>query len=615
MGRFHTAIIALFLLIHSPGHAQRGAIPPPPPVQQIGMDPFVGPICDGPLGPGPCQAVQQFLWIQLVASTVDVPMLGMHPTFGPMCDGPLGPGPCDNVRSYIAAQLIGAQRFPLNVIGNAPGIGPICLGPLGPAPCQVIQAYLAQQQAGKLSGAAFDPRAARVIPGGTSETGPMCSGPFGPSPCTLVGQFSLDRMSGPVPAASSFGLPTNLSSPQRLAAECAQRVGLDVAAFAGCARQQIILPRNQQAVLDCAVSNRDAAGFANCAAPSLGIRLSDEQRVVAGCAMTTRGDASRFTSCVGGQYLSRSLNENDRAILNCAANSNGEAGRFASCASGMFLAQEQQAVLNCAVSASDPQTFATCAASNSAIRMSDDQRILARCALRSNGDRNTFGVCAGAAFLNRNLSPDEQAVLNCAVSANGDTGRFAGCSASRLLGRELSREQRVALECAAQSQGDPTGMATCAGANMFNLQLNPEQQIAVQCVVSTGGQPHAAAGCIGSRLTMRELTKCMTDGVGGNGCFGDSNDLIGRNGWTARTLGQITGGPNSIVNNPDQIWGGDNSFVRNPGQVFGGSNSFVRNPSQIWGGNNSVFNNPRQLSPRPLQVGSIGKTRICLPWC
>jgi hypothetical protein len=158
-------------------------------------------------------------------------------------------------------------------------------------------------------------------------------------------------------------------------------------------------------------------------------------------------------------------------------------------------------------------------------------------------------------------------------------------------------------------------MASCAGANMFNLQVNPEQQIAIQCVVSTGGQPYAAAGCIASRLTARELTKCLTDGIGGRGCFGDTNDLVGRNGWVRRTMGQVAGGPNSVVNNPDQIWGGDNSFVRNPGQILGGSNSFARNPSQFWGGNNSIFNNPQQLAPKPVTLGNIGGKRICLPWC
>jgi len=131
-----------------------------------------------------------------------------------------------------------------------------------------------------------------------------------------------------------------------------------------------------------------------------------------------------------------------------------------------------------------------------------------------------------------------------------------------------------------------------------------------------GRAAYAAAGCIATRLTGRELMKCFTDGVGGSrGCFGDNNDLFGRNGWTARTIGQLAGGPNSVIRNPGQIWGGDNSFLRNPGQIWGGSNSFVRNPSQFWGGNNSIFNNPSQLAPKPVTLGSIGGKRICLPWC
>jgi len=195
--------------------------------------------------------------------------------------------------------------------------------------------------------------------------------------------------------------------------------------------------------------------------------------------------------------------------------------------------------------------------------------------------------------------------------------KFAGCAANRLLGGNLSKEQQIALRCAVESGADVAQFGGCAAANMFSLQLNPEQQIAVQCVVGTGGQPYAAAGCIASRLTLRELTKCLSDGIGGSGCFGDSNDLVGRNGFVGRTLGQIAGGPNSVFNKPDQIWGGDNSFVRNPGQIWGGPNSFVRNPGKIFGGPNSVFNNPGQLlpTPKPVQVGSIGGKRICLPWC
>ncbi|TIY09062.1 MAG: hypothetical protein E5V18_02950 [Mesorhizobium sp.] len=207
--------------------------------------------------------------------------------------------------------------------------------------------------------------------------------------------------------------------------------------------------------------------------------------------------------------------------------------------------------------------------------------------------------------------------MRCASDSGDDAEQFALCAATGIIGENASKEQKIALTCAAQSGGDFEGMATCTGANLLNMELglNPEQQIAVQCLVSSGGQPYAAAGCMATRLTARELTKCFTDGIGGDGCFGDNNDLTGRNGWTARTLGQIAGGPNSVINNPDQIWGGNNSFVRNPSQIWGGDNSFVRNPSQIWGGENSVFNKPSQLAPAPVQVGKIGNTRICLPWC
>jgi hypothetical protein len=359
-------------------------------------------------------------------------------------------------------------------------------------------------------------------------TGPICAGPLGPGPCAAVQQYILSQQQfrpGPPAVLPMPGGPSaapgaiNGSYAQQIALGCAQRAGTDVAAFAACAGQNVILPPNQQAVLDCAVSNSNAQGFANCAAPHFGIQLNNDQRIIADCAM------------------------------------------------------------------------------------------------RSEGDRDDFLACAGSRFVNQRLTPDQQAVLSCATDANGDASDFASCAASRIIGPRLSREQRIAVQCAAQSQGDYGTFASCASANLFNLNLNPEQQIAVQCVVQTGGQPYAAAGCMATRLTARELEKCFTDGMGGSGCFGDDNDLVGRNGWTARTMAQIAGGPNSVIRNPGQIWGGDNSFVRNPGQIWGGNNSFVRNPSQFWGGNNSIFNNPAQLAPPPVTLGTVGGHRICLPWC
>lgn len=622
------AFLALNSAITAPASAQ--FFPPPPgpgpaphPLTQIGFDPNWGPVCAGipepNFGPAPCNMVQRELDVRNRMGSIlgQLQQIGFDPVAGPICNGPLGPGPCFQVARWIAMQQVAQQQLPpLTPIGSVPGVGPICAGPLGPGPCDAVRAYLVQASLGGAPGP-LNLRQVQAVGTMGGGVGPACDGPFGQMPCSLVGQLGLDRIgSGQIPPQASFGLPA-VSNAGQLAAECAKRTGLDLGAFAGCTGRQVILPERQQALLDCAVSGSTTQDFAECAARESGIRLPDNQRVLADCAMRSKGEASAFADCAGGAFADRALTEDERAVLACAASPGVTSASFVACAAPRFLPGEQRAVLDCAISSSDATSFAECAAPNAGIKMSDDQRILARCALSSNGDTESFASCAGPAFLQQNLGPEEQAVLACAANAGGESSKFAACAANKLLGSNLSREQQVALRCAAESGGDIGAFGGCAAASMFNMQLNPEQQIAVQCVVGTGGNPPAAAGCMASRLTLRELTKCLTDGVGGKGCFGDTNDLVGRDGFVRRTLDQIAGGPNSVINNPDQIWGGDNSFVRNPDQIFGGSNSFVHNPGQIFGGPNSVFNNPGQLlpQPKPFQVGSIGGKRICLPWC
>lgn len=588
--------------------------PPPAPLQRHGRHPVFGQACSFVPGPiAPCAIVER--WHRVYTSMSQRPL---QPVAAPgnfaICDGPLQErGDCRLVALHFAMLEIGRQEFPLQSTGQNSPFGPICLGPLGPGPCDAIVIFLMQTDGGAAPQPNFDPRAAQLVQGQVGSVGPMCNSPFGPTPCNIISQHSLDRMGGPIAGISPISTPAGRLND--LAAACARQSGLDVAAFAQCTGHRVVLPENQQKVLDCAVSSSKADEFAKCAAPQLGIRLSDDQRVLAGCAEKSRGNAQAFVSCAGGRFLGSNLGENERAVIACAT---GNAGidQFVECAAPKVLKQEQVAALKCAVDSGSVRDFAVCAAPHAGIKMSNDQRVVVNCAARSNGDRNSFLSCAGAALVGNNIGPRERAVLACATNG-GSTAEFASCAATSVLGDKLSKEQQIALKCAAQSQGDPTGMATCAGANMFGMQLNPEQQIAVQCVVSTGGQPYAAAGCMASRLTARELTKCLSEGVGGKGCFGDTNDLVGRDGWVGRNIRSIAGGPNSVINNPDQIWGGDNSFVRNPHQIFGGSNSFVRNPSQIWGGQNSVFNNPSQLlpQPKPVQIGSIGGKRICLPWC
>ena len=101
-----------------------------------------------------------------------------------------------------------------------------------------------------------------------------------------------------------------------------------------------------------------------------------------------------------------------------------------------------------------------------------------------------------------------------------------------------------------------------------------------------------------------ELSKCFENGIGGDsGCFGNNNDLVGRNGFVVRNIAGLAGGPNSVV--------------RDPGQVLGGPNSVFNNPKQLLGGPNSVSNQLLRNvpSPPPIEVGKIGNNRVCIPWC
>lgn len=223
-------------------------------------------------------------------------------------------------------QQLASQQFPLQPIGNTPGAGPICMGQLGPGPCDAIRNYLMQHQPGAPPLQNFDATRPQLInANGADNLHPMCNGPVGPVPCNLVGQMSLDRFGGQISSPATFGVAPG-GNPQQTAIDCAGRVGLDVAKFAGCAGQQIILPEDQQKMLDCAVSGRDTSSFANCAVLQFGMSLSDNQRVLAQCALKTGGDRSAFISCAGGILADRNLNADEQAILNCASNAGGDAG-------------------------------------------------------------------------------------------------------------------------------------------------------------------------------------------------------------------------------------------------------------------------------------------------
>lgn len=592
-------------------------------LQVIGQDPRWGPICTGPKGPGPCAQVRAYMASQGMLPGTSSPQpavppliqIGVDPVAGPICAGPLGPGPCAAVAQYLQRNLgqrPAIERRPVpNVvqIGNHPTFGPICLGPLGPGPCNAVRAYLARLAAPSPS--VVGDLSSVTVTSSNERLGAICSGPTGQQPCSLLQQDIVD--SGRPPTIDQLPNAQNLPV-EELARECAQRAGLDVTNFAACTGREMILTERQKEIVDCASNTNNKLEFGSCAAKSMGFQLNTRQQKLVDCGRESGGDLEEFQSCAGGAFLGSRAT----STLKCYRDAHGDRESFATCAAGKLLGDalttDQREALGCVAEAQDASDLAQCAAGQAGL--SADQQTVVQCAIQSEGGASDFMQCAGTDVVEKYIGRDASAALKCGMNSSDGQG-FATCAAADILGQHATPEQKIAVRCAAESGGDIQQMGVCAGANMLNmkLDLNPEQQIAVQCLVSTGGQPYAAAGCIATRLTARELTKCFTDGIGGRGCFGDNNDLFGKNGWTAQRLKDLAGGPHSVINDPDQIWGGNNSFVRNPSQIWGGNNSFVRNPSQIWGGPNSVFNNPGQLAPQPLQLGKIGNTRICVPWC
>jgi hypothetical protein len=165
--------------------------------------------------------------------------------------------------------------------------------------------------------------------------------------------------------------------------------------------------------------------------------------------------------------------------------------------------------------------------------------------------------------------PKTRAALACAAGAGSDTSKLADCAASSVLPPEIARY----AACATTSQG-PTSFALCAA----GPTMNEEWRIASECAVETGGNPVGFAGCTAGRLTLKELTQCFS----GGSCFGPNNTIVkaytdafndvlhgpGANNDIVvafNNLSDMTGGPNSIINNPGQVFGGDNSLFHNPG--------------------------------------------------
>jgi len=175
----------------------------------------------------------------------------------------------------------------------------------------------------------------------------------------------------------------------------------------------------------------------------------------------------------------------------CMDQSGGEEKEFADCMVKNMVGPREEAVYDCA---------------------------------KLSGNKEEFAFCTVGALGGENERKAAAQVKECYDQFDGDLDQYPLCMAQQNVDEDTQR----LIGCVQQQSegGDVTvmGTAMCYGADRLNL--NPELQIAVECAVASGGEPMTFAGCTGGRLTERELTKCFTDGIGGDGCFGPNNEIV-----------------------------------------------------------------------------------------
>lgn len=116
------------------------------------------------------------------------------------------------------------------------------------------------------------------------------------------------------------------------------------------------------------------------------------------------------------------------------------------------------------------------------------------------------------------MDANARKALSCAAASNGDSQAAARCAVGELVTGDLGK----ALACGSTATG-AVDFALCVA----GPQMNPELRMAAECAASTGGEPITFATCTAGRLTIAELTKCLSGEIGKEGgCFGPNNTIV-----------------------------------------------------------------------------------------
>jgi hypothetical protein len=282
-----------------------------------------------------------------------LPILWYDPVQGPICAGPLGPGPCALVAQWIVAHQ---GRPPVGTPRPGP-FPPTYPSPTGPFPAQpnidpLLGTIPAHSAAGAIQCAQMTEQANQV----NVDTFLTCT----------RGALVLDRDSmtlvncvehangdeSRLAACAGGGIiGSRLTPDQMKAVNCAAQNSTDEDGFAGCIARGLVgdrLSPQQQAVLQCAADNDvDTSEFAGCAGEAiLGDRLSPEARAAIDCAVESQGDIQGFSGCAANKFLNLNLNPEQQIAIECVVSSGGQPYVAAGCAASRLTFRELTKCVN-----------------------------------------------------------------------------------------------------------------------------------------------------------------------------------------------------------------------------------------------------------------------------
>lgn len=211
-----------------------------------------------------------------------------------------------------------------------------------------------------------------------------------------------------------------------------------------------------------------------------------------------------------------------------------------------------------------------------------DERALLECARSS--DRTAIVFCMVGQLGGQREQAAAAALQNCYRQYGSDYSRYPLCMASGNVPGEAGKLLACVEQQSRTGNVTMTGTAICYGAG--SIRMNPETQIIVSCAVATGGEPYSFAGCAGGQLTTRELDKCFTNGIGGNGgCFGPNNDIVRALNGTGQWLAGQFGPNNDLV----RTWNNTVNDIRyGPGPNHEASRAIRNVGNEISRGNENV---------------------------